>query len=522
MSGDIESLTQSAQRWLGLAALFVAPTSLLTGLCYFFGLAYLRSRLDYFGIDPSTLELTTTDYVVAVVKAFFFAALRALAVIAVALLLVVALHHWAATGKRIKLLRLSARVVLSVAVLCLANGLCWLASERLPIAWVLHGASAPYTAWSIVLGVALIVTGYWMLVISNGSGSIAKRLPRPAERTLIVIAASAIVTALFWITDIYATDLGKKDAAYDAQNLWVKDESVQLDTTEVLTPPSRLVKTSRLPSDGGPAAPTYRYECLHVIEVRNGHYILLPAKWTRETGWALSLTPDSTHRINGVVHQRLADLTGNGNNVRTFWQCPEVVRSYTEVELERMLVSPDVVGAVLGAKALTAGPADRSMPALLDLSAAPQANACAAQDGTSGRASSLPAYPDGVTTRRAEVAGDGASGPLWAVQRVTRFPSPATAEEFFQATQRRWLQCANKVVMVDRKGTVQPRTLSAPGSQEDILAVADSAVGETDADCAQAISAKSNVVIQVDVCGAQQPVLAAGVVAAIREGMPVE
>jgi hypothetical protein len=59
-------MTQSTQRWLGLVALFVAPTSLLTGLCYFFGLVYLRSRLDYFGIDPSTLGLTTADYVVAV------------------------------------------------------------------------------------------------------------------------------------------------------------------------------------------------------------------------------------------------------------------------------------------------------------------------------------------------------------------------------------------------------------------------------------------------------------------------
>src|SRR4029079_15836363 len=70
MSRDIKSLTQSAQRWLGLVTLFVAPTSLLTGLCYFFGLVYLRSRLDYFGVDPSTLGLTTADYVVAVVKTF--------------------------------------------------------------------------------------------------------------------------------------------------------------------------------------------------------------------------------------------------------------------------------------------------------------------------------------------------------------------------------------------------------------------------------------------------------------------
>lgn len=126
MSREGDSLTQSAQRWLGLLALFVAPTSLVTGLCYFFGLVYIRSRLDYFGIDPSTLGLTSEDYAVAVVKTFFFATLRVLAVLAVAVLLGVAVRTWAVTGKRLRLLRIAAYGVLLSGVLSIGNGLYWL------------------------------------------------------------------------------------------------------------------------------------------------------------------------------------------------------------------------------------------------------------------------------------------------------------------------------------------------------------------------------------------------------------
>ncbi len=43
VSDEAKSLTQSAERWLSLAALVVAPTSLITGLCYFFGLLSIRT-----------------------------------------------------------------------------------------------------------------------------------------------------------------------------------------------------------------------------------------------------------------------------------------------------------------------------------------------------------------------------------------------------------------------------------------------------------------------------------------------
>jgi hypothetical protein len=39
-------------------------------------------------------------------------------------------------------------------------------------------------------------------------------------------------------------------------------------------------------------------------------------------------------------------------------------------------------------------------------------------------------------------------------------------------------------------------------------------------DCARAIGAKSNVVIRADVCGSKEPMMALGVVAAVRDKIP--
>lgn len=325
-----------------------------------------------------------------------------------------------------------------------------------------------------------------MLAIRSGSATDRKHLPPNAKRALMALAATGMVVALFWITNIYAADLGKRDADFDAQKLWANEKSVQLDTAEVLSPPSRLVKTSLLPSAGGSTTPTYRYECLRVIEVRNGHYVLLPAKWTRESGWAVVVTPDSTHRINGLVNVGLAGTTGGGANVAPFWQCPEVVRSFLESDLDQMLASTDEISRVLDTKALAVYPSDRPASTVIDQNGASSANDCSAQENPVESTPALPRYPgDGVTTRAVEMAGAGTSGSVWVRQRVARFPNPATAQAFLDSTQQRWGFCARQVVTVDREGLVEPCTLAPPGIQQDILTV------------------------QVDVCGAEQPLLAA-------------
>ena len=43
--------------------LFVAPTTLITLLCYFYGYVATRTYFSYFGVDTDAIGFTTTDYV---------------------------------------------------------------------------------------------------------------------------------------------------------------------------------------------------------------------------------------------------------------------------------------------------------------------------------------------------------------------------------------------------------------------------------------------------------------------------
>jgi hypothetical protein len=50
---------------------FVAPTTLVTALLFYFGWAHVYFFFDYFGIDSSVLGASTSDYVMRRVDALF-------------------------------------------------------------------------------------------------------------------------------------------------------------------------------------------------------------------------------------------------------------------------------------------------------------------------------------------------------------------------------------------------------------------------------------------------------------------
>jgi hypothetical protein len=504
VSDETKSLTQSAERWLSLAALVVAPTSVITGLCYFYGLLFIHDRLHYFGVDPSTLGYTSADYAVTTIRVFFFAAFRVLIAMALLVVLAVGVRRWAASERRIPLLRTIAWLSAAVGAAGLIVAVVWLTSEYSMINWVIEGAPPIYMAGLILAGIALLVAGYSVLALTGGLGSLG-RLPRIAERTVLVLAVITTVGALFWVTRIYASDQGKRDGAFTAGGLWAADgdyTAVQLDTTEVLGIPGYLVKKSTLPAEGPPAAPVYRYQCLRVLEAHGGRYVLVPARWSREQGYAITVTPDASHRITGVVN---STPVAKGGTVDPYWQCPEVVRVFQQSDLESVLLSPETTQTLVGTGRLNATGPDTITPAR-DNPAAPKD--CVPENYRART-------PD---SREREFIGDG----TWVRQRAMRFDNPTQAEEFMAGALDRWNECTGKAASVNRRGEAQTRTLGTLGVQERILSMPDSASSSAPPDCTQALAAKSNIVMAVDVCGTKQPSLAVAVAYAMRDRIPTD
>jgi hypothetical protein len=72
------------------------------------------------------------------------------------------------------------------------------------------------------------------------------------------------------------------------------------------------------------AKPTFlRYECFRSLAVRGDRWVLVPARWTPEYGYAVIISADSSHVISLNMVKNIAD-TDAAKNRGGAWECPEV------------------------------------------------------------------------------------------------------------------------------------------------------------------------------------------------------
>jgi hypothetical protein len=410
---------QAAQRWLGIVGLVVAPTTLITGLAYFFGSVSTGHRLGYFAVKSQSIGFTITDYIVNTAGVLFFPIVRVLLVAVVLAVAAVLIYRLAEVGRYTRVIRWTASAVIAVAVLVLVRAVLGI----IPGAW-LPDDKIWLTPLSLSVGTFLLAAGYWMWAITRNPSS-----PRPSagvERAGLGLAVAVIVVGLFWSTDIYAADFGDNAGPFTADELWRRDDrGVILDTAEPLFLPDHMVKESELHSDSDdlPAGVTYRCQCLRVLEVHGDKWILVPAKWSKAEGYAVIITPDAGHRITTTWYEGLAERTGIAENVKPFWPCPEAVRVFAAEDLNRMLLDGPQLQSILDSQALTLGPIRTA------ITGEPvQASDTCAQIAVTGGG----AYRDGGVTasRVREATADGPTGRLWLDESIVSFQTPDAAADF--------------------------------------------------------------------------------------------
>jgi len=310
------SAPQALQKWLGIVGVFIAHATVISTLCYFFGYLSTKKYFDHFGIDSDAIGFTTSDYVIRSVRALY-------------LPIVVLLFAWVAllwageyirrvvkAGRRTRLIGAVAWIVIAVGALCMVRAIVGMTYPKLAL-----DNTAELTPTALGLGSALLVVGFWLLRATR-----TRLTPHPfatAERAGLVVAAAAILLAIFWLTDIYAGFRGEDDAKTNASQLWWRETSVVLDTKERLAAPSNLIKETILaPEDRGKKPTLFREECFRTLEVHGDRWVLVPAKWTDQNGYAVIIRADSSNRISftkllGIAKTPAANWVGR-------WQCPEV------------------------------------------------------------------------------------------------------------------------------------------------------------------------------------------------------
>lgn len=307
-------------KWIGIVGLFIAPTTVITSLCYFYGYVATRTYFSYFGIDTDAIGFTTSDYVIKSVPALYVPLVVGLLTWVAMLWAGDYLRRLVRSGRKPRLVRGLAWIAVAVGSVGLARAVVGLTKPD----WALIRVDA-VTPLALGLGGALLVVGFWMIASARDPDA-----PRPfaaAERGSLLVAAAAIVAALFWITNIFATLRGLDQAHNVNADLWSRENSVVLDVDARQNLPVLLdnqIKVSWA-RPGDPAAkPTFlRYECFRALAVHNDRWVLVPARWAPDAGFAVIVTSDSSHVIS---LRRIKDIAASdaAKNTAGTWECPEV------------------------------------------------------------------------------------------------------------------------------------------------------------------------------------------------------
>ena len=153
------------------------------------------------------------------------------------------------------------------------------------------------------------------------AGTRAPDAPRAfaaAERGSVIVATGAIVVALFWVTDMFATFRGQDLARNINAGLWSRENVVVLDVDASQDLPLLLknqIKVSWAPLGSDPTAKStfLRYECFRELAIHNDRWVLVPARWAPAGGFAVIVTADSSHVISLKRIEHIADSVAAKN-----------------------------------------------------------------------------------------------------------------------------------------------------------------------------------------------------------------
>ncbi|MDX3189869.1 hypothetical protein PV458_15805 [Streptomyces sp. MN03-5084-2B] len=275
--------SESPSKAVRLIGSVIAPTTVLTGLLFFFGRQHATWLFDYFGVPFSTMGLTAQDYLVRGEDGL----LIPIAVVMTAVLALVWLHRFLRARLGDAAWQRLLRLVTPVAVVA---GLAGLAVAAVG---VVH-PEAFATSYSVPgAGLSLGV-----LFLVAASRLLAARAGRPVPATLATaewLAAFTLVSVgLFWAVADYSASVGVGRAIQIEAALPAPPEAVLYSAKSLnLTAPGVRETQCRNPD----TAYRYRYTGLKLILQSGGQYFLLPVQWRKADGTAVVLPRTDALRL---------------------------------------------------------------------------------------------------------------------------------------------------------------------------------------------------------------------------------
>jgi hypothetical protein len=268
----------------------VAPTSLLTGLLFYFGRSRSAGFYRYFGVNSTVLDLTTNDYLFSGIDGLFVP----IAVTGLLALVCLWLNRLLLTRVPGEARRRAVRVLVPVTALAGAV-LVTLAFLDLLSEGEVFGVNSPTGGLCLAIGVILLVYAVRLLRLS---------LPHPnpvrgrrSEATGLAEWGAAFLLVsigLFWAADGYAFGVGTGGAMTLHRALPTVPAAVLYSEKSLSLDVAGVTEARCADPD---AAYRFRYTGFRLVRQAGDQYVLLPATWTRETGTAVLIARTASIRL---------------------------------------------------------------------------------------------------------------------------------------------------------------------------------------------------------------------------------
>jgi hypothetical protein len=262
----------------------IAPTTLLTGLLYYFGWLHAYYLFGYFGVNSTALGFSTVDYLMRSVDALYVPLAVALIVTLLALwgnaALLPTLRAGSA-GLRSHFLRV---VTASGIALAVAGG---------TLTLLIGGSSSGYVALAPVgFAAGVVIMGYavHMRRVLRPTGQQNRAASGWAGAAEWMIAFFLIAISLFSAASDYAGGVGVTRARQLAAELPYQPAVVLYSQHNLDLPPFGITQTRCANADAGYR---YRYDGLVLVLESGGKYMLLPRQWSRYGGFPAILLAES-------------------------------------------------------------------------------------------------------------------------------------------------------------------------------------------------------------------------------------
>jgi len=295
----LAAITSDSRRVLALIGAVVAPTTLVTAIAFYFGWRREQAFAGFFGVDPSTLGFSTTDYVLRSVDALFVPLVVVLLVLFAAVALRSLLAGHLARREFPPIVGLAGVGALVVGILLAAG----------------HPISSSYI-YLQALGVgvgALLITdalGHWHWPGATSLGPVR------------FIAIAVVLLSAFWATAEYADSRGFSLARRLAADLRVNPQATIYSARD-LNIQGRLfvggctdLRVTKLRS----GTYRYRYTGLTLLIRSGGKYFLTATEtqWQPRRNAVLLIPDDGSIRVElrrGVTYHAGGEKTAAGRGL---------------------------------------------------------------------------------------------------------------------------------------------------------------------------------------------------------------